>query len=116
MPSGGGGGGDQDGRWRHAGGRRPECVEGPDAVTSGEWVPGGQILHKKTSRIKLFFLEHAGELRINILRRKGGKRTPNRQYNTHINTDTHTHKHTHTHLNTHTEPHLEQGRDRASVS
>ena len=52
MPSGGGGGGDQDGRWRHAGGRRPECVEGPDAVTSGEWGPGGQILHRKTRRVK----------------------------------------------------------------
>jgi hypothetical protein len=34
MPS-GGGGRDQDGRWRHAGGRVPERVEGPDAVTSG---------------------------------------------------------------------------------
>jgi hypothetical protein len=50
MPSGGGGGGDQDGRWRHADGRRPECVEGPDAVTSGEWGPGGQILHRKPVR------------------------------------------------------------------
>jgi hypothetical protein len=39
--------------WRHAGGRHLECVEGPDAVTSGEWGPGGQILHKKTSRVKL---------------------------------------------------------------
>jgi hypothetical protein len=46
MPSGAGGGGDQDGGRRHAGGRRPECVEGPDAVTTGEW--GGQILHRKT--------------------------------------------------------------------
>jgi hypothetical protein len=36
MPSGGGGGGDRDGRWGRAGGRRPEHVEGPDAVTSGE--------------------------------------------------------------------------------
>jgi hypothetical protein len=34
-----------------------------------------------------FFLEHAGELRVNVLRRKGEK-TPNRQYNTH----THTHR------------------------
>jgi hypothetical protein len=49
MPS----GGDQDGRWRHAGGRRPECVEGPDAVTSGEWGPGGQILHRQTRGVKL---------------------------------------------------------------
>ena len=53
----------------------------------------------------IFFLEHAGELRVNVLRRKGEK-TPNRQYNTH----------------THTEPHLarnniwSRGRDRAFVS
>jgi hypothetical protein len=53
MPSDGGGGGDQDGRWRRAGGRRPERIEGPDAVTSGEWDPGGQILHRKTRRVKL---------------------------------------------------------------
>jgi hypothetical protein len=53
TPSGGDGGGDQDGRWRHAGGRGPECVEGPDAVTSGEWGPGGQILHRKTRGVKL---------------------------------------------------------------
>jgi hypothetical protein len=36
-----------------------------------------------------FFLEHAGELRINILRRKRGKIPRNRQ--THIHTQTHTH-------------------------
>jgi hypothetical protein len=41
MPSGGGGGGDQGGRWRRAGGRGLEHVEGSDAVTSGEWGPGG---------------------------------------------------------------------------
>jgi hypothetical protein len=41
MPSGGGGGGDQDERWIHACGRRPEHVEGPNAVTSGEWGLGG---------------------------------------------------------------------------
>jgi hypothetical protein len=34
----------------------------------------------------IFFLEHAGELRVNVLRRKGEK-TPNRQYNTHTNTN-----------------------------
>ena len=53
MPSGGSGGGDQDGRWRHAGGRRSERVEGPDAVTSSEWGTGGQILHRKIGRVKL---------------------------------------------------------------
>jgi hypothetical protein len=53
MSSDGGGGGEQDMRWRRAGGRRPERVEGPDAVTSGEWGPGGQILHRKTRRVKL---------------------------------------------------------------
>jgi hypothetical protein len=53
MPSGGGGGGDRDGRWRHAGGRGPERVEGPNAVTSGEWGLGGQILHRKTRGVKL---------------------------------------------------------------
>jgi hypothetical protein len=47
MPSGGGGGGDQDGRSSRAGGRKSERVEGPSAVTLGEWGPGGQILHKK---------------------------------------------------------------------
>jgi hypothetical protein len=26
---------------------------GPRAVTSGEWSPGGQILHKKTRGVKL---------------------------------------------------------------
>jgi hypothetical protein len=52
MPSGGGGGGDQ-GRRRQAGGRRSKCVERSDAVTSGEWGPGGQILHRKTSGVKL---------------------------------------------------------------
>jgi hypothetical protein len=41
MPSGGGGGGDQDGRWRHAGGRWLEHVEWTDAVTSGERGPSG---------------------------------------------------------------------------
>jgi hypothetical protein len=39
--SGGGGGGVQDGRWRRAGGGRPECVEGPRAITAGERGPGG---------------------------------------------------------------------------
>jgi hypothetical protein len=39
-------------RWRRVGGRRPERVEGPDADTSGEWGPGGQILHRKTRRVK----------------------------------------------------------------
>ena len=29
-----------------------ECVEGPDTVTSGEWGPGGQILHRKIRRVK----------------------------------------------------------------
>jgi hypothetical protein len=53
MPSGGGGGGDQDGRWRRAGGRRPKRVEAPDAVTSGKRGLGGQILHRKTIRVKL---------------------------------------------------------------
>jgi hypothetical protein len=51
--SGGGGGGVQDGRWRRAGGGRPECVEGPRAVTAGERGPGGQILHRKTRGVKL---------------------------------------------------------------
>jgi hypothetical protein len=53
MPSGGGGGGDQDGRCRRAGGRGPKRVEGSDAVTSGEWGPSGQILHRKTGGVKL---------------------------------------------------------------
>jgi hypothetical protein len=53
MPSGGCGGGDQDGRWRHADGRRPERVEGGDTVISSERGPGGQILHRKTDRVKL---------------------------------------------------------------
>jgi hypothetical protein len=53
MLSGGGGGGDQDRWWRHVGGRRPECLEGPNVVTLGEWGPGGHILHGKTSRVKL---------------------------------------------------------------
>jgi hypothetical protein len=53
MPGVGGGGGDQDGRSRRAGGRRAERVEGPGAVTSDEWGPGGQILHRKTRRVKL---------------------------------------------------------------
>ena len=53
MPSGGGGDGDQDMGWRHVGGRHLECVEGPDAVTSGERGPGSQILHRKTGRVKL---------------------------------------------------------------
>jgi hypothetical protein len=35
MPS----GGDQDGRWRRAGGRRPERVEGLDVVTEREMCP-----------------------------------------------------------------------------
>jgi hypothetical protein len=41
MPSGGGGGGLQDGRWRRTGERGSERVEGPDAITSGEWGPSG---------------------------------------------------------------------------
>ena len=53
MPSGGGGGGDQGRRWRHAGGGGLERVERPRAVTAGEKGPGGQILHRKTSRVKL---------------------------------------------------------------
>jgi hypothetical protein len=53
MPSGGVGGGDQDERCTRACGRGPEHVEGPDAVTSGEWGPGGQILHRKTRGVKL---------------------------------------------------------------
>ena len=53
MLGGGGGGGDHDGRWRHGGGRRPKCVEGSDAITSGNRGPGGQILHRKIDRIKL---------------------------------------------------------------
>ena len=53
MPSGGGGDGDQDGRWRHAGGGWLERVERSRAVTAGERGPGGQILHRKTGRVKL---------------------------------------------------------------
>jgi hypothetical protein len=53
MPSGGGGGGDQDGRWRHAGSGGPERVERSRAVTVGERGPGGQILHRKTRGVKL---------------------------------------------------------------
>jgi hypothetical protein len=53
MPSGGGSGGDHDGRWRRAGGRRSERVEGPNAVTTGKRGPGGQILHRKTRGVKL---------------------------------------------------------------
>jgi hypothetical protein len=53
MPRGGGGGGDQDGRWRGAGGRRLKRVERPRAVTAGERGPGGQILHRKTRGVKL---------------------------------------------------------------
>jgi hypothetical protein len=43
--------------------------------------------------LSFFFLEHAGELRINILRRKGEKDPE---------TDSTTPKNTHTHINTHT--------------
>jgi hypothetical protein len=46
MPSGGG-------RWRRAGGGRPERVEWPRAVTAGERGPGGQILRRKTRGVKL---------------------------------------------------------------
>jgi hypothetical protein len=53
MPSGGGDGGDQDRRWRHAGGGGLERVERPRAVTAGEKGPGGQILHRKTRGVKL---------------------------------------------------------------
>jgi hypothetical protein len=52
MPSGGSGGGDQDGRWRRVGGRGSERVEGSDDVTSGKRGPGGQILHRKTRGVK----------------------------------------------------------------
>jgi hypothetical protein len=53
MPGGGEGGGDQDGRWRHAGGGGLERVERSRDVTAGERGPGGQILHRKTSGVKL---------------------------------------------------------------
>ena len=53
MPSGGGDGGDQNKRWRHAGGGGLERVEWPRAVTAGEKGPGGQILHRKTRGVKL---------------------------------------------------------------
>jgi hypothetical protein len=53
MPSDGGGGGDQGGRWRRVSGGRPERVEGLSAVTARERVPGGQILHRKTRGVKL---------------------------------------------------------------
>ena len=53
MPSDGGGGGDQDGRWRHAGGGGLERVERSRDVTAGERGPGGQILHRKTRGVKL---------------------------------------------------------------
>jgi hypothetical protein len=53
MPSGGEGGGDQDRRWRHAGGGGLERVERSRAVTAGERGPGGQILHRKTRGVKL---------------------------------------------------------------
>ena len=53
MPSDGGGGGDQGGRWRRVDGGRPERVEGLSAVTARERVPGGQILHRKTRGVKL---------------------------------------------------------------
>jgi hypothetical protein len=53
MPSGERGGGDQDRRWRRAGGGRSERIEGPRAVTVGEKCPSGQILHKKTRGVKL---------------------------------------------------------------
>jgi hypothetical protein len=49
-----------------------------------------------------FFLEHAGELRINILRRKKGKNTPKQ-------TDTHTHTNTHTPNPPSQKEQLEQG-------
>jgi hypothetical protein len=49
----------------------------------------GKIFNGYTN-LYLFFLEHLGELRVNVLRRKGEK-TPNRQYNTHKHTHTETH-------------------------
>jgi hypothetical protein len=52
MPSDAGGGGDQDERWRCAGGRRLERVEWPHAVTASERGPGGQILHRKNKGVK----------------------------------------------------------------
>jgi hypothetical protein len=53
MLSGGGGGRDQDGRWRRVGGSGSKCVEGFDAITSGERGPGSRILHRKTRGFKL---------------------------------------------------------------
>jgi hypothetical protein len=53
MPSYGGGGGDQGGRWRRVDGGRLERVDGLSAVTAREQVPGGQILHRKTRGVKL---------------------------------------------------------------
>jgi hypothetical protein len=50
-----------------------------------------------------FFLEHAGELRITILRKKGEKE-PRTDSTTHTKTQTHTHKHTHTYTHTHRAP------------
>jgi hypothetical protein len=41
MPSGGGAGGDQVGRWGRAGGGRPKRVEWPRAVTAGKRGLGG---------------------------------------------------------------------------
>jgi hypothetical protein len=52
MPSVGGGGGDQDGRWRRADRGRPERVEWPRAVTVGERASGPDP-SQKTTGVKL---------------------------------------------------------------
>jgi hypothetical protein len=69
MPSGGGGGGDQDGRWRRVDGGMSERVEGPHAVTAGESGPSGHILHEKTKGVKL-----------NRTRVVGGEPTSKKEY------------------------------------
>jgi hypothetical protein len=66
-----------------------------DALTNLSWVQdvqGALAYAFWVQFLNFFFLEHAGELRINILRRKRGKIPRNRQ--THIHTQTHTHTHT----------------------
>jgi hypothetical protein len=41
------------GRGRCSGSRQAKRVEGPGAVTPSEKAPGGNILHRKTKRVKL---------------------------------------------------------------
>jgi hypothetical protein len=55
MPSHKGGGRckNRRGKGRCRGSRQAKRVEGPEAVTPSEKVPGGKILHRQTKRVKL---------------------------------------------------------------